>query len=231
MAGGGSTLVLPVLILSGMPSPIANATNRVAILFQNIFGVQRFHKHGKLEIRSIIPISIAAVLGSICGSILVSRIKTAEFDKILGIVFIFVLIAMLSHRNKSTGKKRDLPRWLECLIFFGVGFYGGFVQVGVGFILLATLNLVEDFDLIRANAAKVFIVLIYTIPVVIVFSVTGKIIWIYGLILAIGNSIGAILGVRAAVKGGEKVIKLVLTTAIVIACLKLFGVFSLLGFG
>jgi uncharacterized protein len=229
LAGGGSILVLPVLILTGIPSPIANATNRVAILFQNLIAVNRFHKHGKLEFKSVTNITIASIIGAIVGSLLVINIKSADFDKILGIILIFVLLLMLRHKKKSRRNSNKLPKWLEFIIFLAVGFYGGFIQVGIGFILLATLNLVEDYDLIRANAVKVFIVLCYTVFVVIVFTLNDKIIWKYGLILAVGNSLGAYTGVKVAIKGGERIVKIVLSVAIVIACLKLFGFFNLLG--
>ena len=103
------------------------------------------------------------------------------------------------------------------------------IQVGVGFIFLATLNLVEEFDLIKANAVKVFIVMSYTVFVVIIFAFSGKVIWKYGLVLAAGNSVGAFIGVKAAITRGEKFVKIVLTVAVIIACLKLFGVFKLIG--
>lgn len=227
LAGGGSTLVLPVLILAGIPSNIANATNRIAILFQNLIGVNRFHKHGKLDLSSVKHITIAAILGAIAGSTIVTKINSTDFDKILGFIFIFVLILMLRSKKTPSEERKKLPCWLEFIIFLAVGFYGGFVQVGIGFVLLASLNLIEDYDLIRANAIKVFIVLCYTIFVVIIFAVNGTIIWKYGLILAAGNSLGAYFGVKTAIKGGEKIVKVILTIAICIACLKLFGFFTL----
>jgi uncharacterized membrane protein YfcA len=227
LAGGGSTLVLPVLILAGIPSTTANATNRIAILFQNMIGVNRFHKYGKLEINSVIHITIASIIGAIAGSAIVSKISSVDFDKILGIIFIFVLILMLRSKRTNSQERKKLPQWLEFLIFLLVGFYGGFVQVGIGFVLLATLNLIEDYDLIRANAIKVFIVLCYTIFAVVIFALNGKMLWKYGLILAVGNSLGAYIGVKVAIRGGEKIVKLILTIAIVIACLKLFGFFNL----
>lgn len=229
LAGGGSILVLPILILAGLPSPIANATNRVAILLQNITGTARFHKHGKLHVKPVIHITIAASIGAIIGSLFAIKLESEVFDKILGIVFIFILILMLTPRKK---KKRvnSLPCWLEFLIFLAVGFYGGFIQAGIGFILLATLNLVEHFSLVKANAVKVFIVMCYTFFAVIVFAISGKIIWLYGITLAIGNIIGAWIGVHSAVKKGDKIVRIVLTAAIIAACLKLFGVFKLLGF-
>ena len=101
--------------------------------------------------------------------------------------------------------------------------------MGVGFILLATLNLIENYDLVNANAVKVFIVLCYTVFAVIIFAISGKILWLHGLILALGNSLGAYLGVKAAIKKGEKAVKIVLAVAITIACLKLFGILKLIG--
>ncbi|MBN2461016.1 MAG: sulfite exporter TauE/SafE family protein [Candidatus Cloacimonetes bacterium] len=229
LAGGGSVLVLPVLILAGLPSPIANATNRVAILLQNITGSYRFHAYKKLEIKPVIHIALAAIVGSIAGSLFAVRIDSALFDKILGIIFIFILLLILRSKKNHTRVRANLPRWIEILIFLGVGFYGGFIQVGVGFIFLATLNLIEDFDLVRANAVKVFIVMCYTFFAVLIFTINGMIIWKYGLILALGNILGAFIGVRTAVKKGETVIKVVLAVAIIAACMKLFGVFSLIG--
>jgi len=229
LAGGGSVLVLPVLILSGIPSPIANATNRVAILIQNITGSYNFHKHQILDVKPVFHITIAAVLGAIIGSFFAVKLTSEIFDKILGIVFLFILVIMLRPHKQKNRFTKVLPKWLEFLIFLVVGFYGGFIQAGVGFIFLATLNLIEEFSLIKANAVKVFIIMCYTLFAVLIFAISGKIIWKYGLILSAGNLIGAYIGVKAAIKKGEKFVKLVLTVAIFIACLKLFGIMKLIG--
>lgn len=229
LAGGGSALVLPVLIMAGIPSPIANATNRVAILLQNATGTYRFHKHNLLNVRNIAHITIATIIGAISGSIIVVNIPSLYYDKILAVVFVVILIVMLRPQKNSSTITKRLPRWLEFIIFLIVGFYGGLIQVGVGFVFLATLNLVEEFDLIKANAVKVFMIMCYTIFVVIIFTISGKVIWKYALILSVGNMIGAFIGVKAAISGGEKLVKIILTIAILIACLKLFGVFKLLG--
>ncbi len=228
LAGGGSILALPVLILAGLPSPLANATNRVAILLQNIIGCGKFHRHGLLQVRPVIHITIAASMGAIAGSLLAVKISSALFDKILGVIFIFVLFMLLRPKRKSSATK-SLPPWLEMLIFLLVGFYGGFVQAGVGFIFLATLNLIERYNLVQANAVKVFIIMCYTGFAVIVFAISGKILWKYGLVLAAGNMIGAWLGVHFAVRNGDRIVRIVLTVAIIIACLKLFGGLQLIG--
>ncbi|MDP8315583.1 MAG: sulfite exporter TauE/SafE family protein [Candidatus Celaenobacter antarcticus] len=229
LAGGGSTLTLPILILLGLPSPIANATNRVAILFQNIVGTARFAKYKELEVKPVIHITIAAIIGAIIGSLFAVDISTKVFDKLLGMMLILILVLIFKPKRKANTARRSLPKWLEVLIFFCVGLYGGFIQVGVGFILLATLNLVEDFNLIRANAVKVFIVMCYTFFAVIVFAASDKIIWHYGLLLAAGNILGAFIGVHAAVKKGAGFVKIVITIAVIVACMKLFGIFKFIG--
>jgi len=229
LAGGGSTLTLPVLILLGLPSPIANATNRVAILLQNIVATARFKKYKELEVKPVIHITIAAIVGAIVGSLFAVDISSQVFDKVLGVALILILVLIFKPKRKVSAERKSIPKWLEILIFFCVGLYGGFIQTGVGFIFLATLNLVEDFNLIRANAVKVFIVMCYTFFAVIVFAVSDKIMWHYGLLLAAGNILGAFIGVRTAVKKGSGFVKVVITIAVIVACLKLFGIFKLLG--
>ncbi|MEA3499524.1 MAG: sulfite exporter TauE/SafE family protein [Candidatus Marinimicrobia bacterium] len=226
LAGGGSTLTLPVLILAGLPSPIANATNRVGILFQTGMATSRFKKHKQLEVKPYIHITVAAIIGAIIGSLFVVNISSQIFDKLLGIVLIFIMIMILIPRSKMNNT-HTIPKWVEILIFLGVGFYGGFVQAGIGFIFLITLNFVEKFSLLKANAIKVFIIFCYTVFTIIIFQFSGKIVWSYGLLLATGNMIGAYIGVKSAIEGGEKLIKIVISTAIILASMKLFGVFAL----
>jgi hypothetical protein len=227
LAGGGSTLTLAALTFAGLPSPVANATNRVAIFFQTGVATLKFKKHDKLRIKPILHITAAAIVGAIVGSLFAVNISSEAFDIVLGIVFIFILIMMLRPKNNSENSRTSLPKWAELLIFSGVGLYGGFVQAGVGFIFLATLNLVESFNLVKANAAKVFIVLCYTVFSLIVFASSGKIMWGYGLLLAAGNVIGAYIGAASAIKKGEQIVKIVLAIAIAFACLKLFGVIQI----
>jgi uncharacterized membrane protein YfcA len=227
LAGGGSVLTLPVLIMAGLPSPVANATNRVAILLQNITATSRFKAHGALVVKPVIHITIAAVLGAVLGSLFAVKISSALFDKILGVVFIIILIMVIRPKSKQTPMK--LPRWLECIIFFGVGMYGGFIQAGVGFIFLATLALVERQNLVQANAIKVFIVMCYTLFAVVIFALAGKILWVHGFVLAAGTILGAWLGVHSAIKKGESLVRIVLVVAVLIACAKLFGLLALIG--
>jgi len=224
LAGGGSALVMPLLIFAGLESPVANATNRIALLFQNISGVYSFNKHEKYKLRPLGHVLIATIIGGIAGSLLAVKINSEFFDKVIAVSLAFVVVMMLKPQKKSLYESNKLPAWIEFIIFLLIGFYGGFIQIGVGFILLASLNLLERMELIKANAVKVLIVLAYTIFSVAIFAISGMIVWKYALILSAGNMIGSYIGVRTAVSKGEKFIKIVIVIALIISVIKLLKI-------
>lgn len=230
LAGGGSTLTLTALIFFGLDSGVANATNRIGILIQNAAGVYNFNKHLDLkkEVLAKIHIFIMAICGGIIGSFFAAEIESHIFDKIIVGVFIFLLVLMILPKSNRNNNKKKIPFWIESLIFLIVGLYGGFIQVGIGFILLASLNLIESYDLVKANAIKLVIVLFYTIPVVVVFAFKSEIVWQYGLMLGSGTILGSYIGVKAAIKKGAKVVKIVLILAMLLAIFKLIGGFQFL---
>lgn len=227
LAGGGSTLTIPVLILAGVPANLANTTNRIAIWFQTGVASAKFHKKGKLSIKPYIHITISAIIGAVIGSFYAIEINSANFEKVLSVIFVLILILMFKPKKFQDKVAKKIPKWAECLIFLLVGLYGGFIQAGVGFIFLASLNLVEKSNLVEANATKSFIIFVYTTFAFIIFIISGKIMWKLGLLLTCGNVTGAYIGVNTAIKGGEKVIRIVIVIAVVLAILKMFDVIKI----
>ncbi len=226
-AGGGSSVTLPTLIFMGLDGALANGTNRVAILIQNIFAVSSFKKSNFHAFGKSMKYAVFTLPGAIVGAILATKVNNLLFQRILAVVLIFIVSSMfLTHTYKKRQKSSKIHENLFIYpALFGIGFYGGFIQAGVGFLFMAALYHLSKFDLIRVNMHKVFIILIYTIPAIIIFMSTGNIDWKLGLILAAGNALGGWWGARIAVKGGEKVIRLILAVAILIMAIKLFGVF------
>ena len=226
-AGGGSSLTLPMLIFLGLDGALANGTNRVAIFVQNAFAVASFRKREFHEFKLSGKLSLLTLPGAIIGAILATKISGFLFERILGVVLIFVVISMFFSKNYANGN-RDQEKhtnWLIYPVLFGIGFYGGFLQVGVGFMFMAALYYLLNLDLIRVNMHKVFIVLIYTIPALMIFLVTGNINWKFGLTLGAGSGLGAWFGAHASVKGGEKLIRIILAIAILVMAFKLFNLF------
>ncbi len=222
MAGGGSALTLPLLIFLGLDSGIANGTNRLAILIQNIFAVWSFKREQYSEFKQSTLFALATLPGAIIGAIAAVQITDYWFRKILAVVIIFVIISLVLPRPNHKINKDKTGGLGLYIALFGIGFYGGFIQAGVGFILMAALVYLAQLDLVRVNMHKVFIVLIYTIPALAIFAFTGKVDWLLGITLAAGNGLGGWLAARLAVKRGEKTIKIVLMFVFALMAIKLF---------
>jgi uncharacterized membrane protein YfcA len=226
-AGGGSSLTLPTLIFMGLDAAAANGTNRIGLIIQNIFAVSSFKKNKVQDFKQSSFLALFTLPGAVIGAFVATQVSNILFQRILGGVLIFIVLSMFfSHSYKSENKKLQMKKsWLLYPALIGIGFYGGFLQVGVGFLFMAALYHLLRVNLVRVNMHKVFIILIYTIPAFVIFLCTDNVNWKYGLVLAAGNGIGGWWGAHAAVKGGDKIIRIILAIAIIIMSVKLFGLF------
>jgi uncharacterized membrane protein YfcA len=226
MAGGGSLLSLPMLIFLGLPPSIANGTNRVAILIQNIFSTAGFRSKGIKTFPYSIYFGISAMIGAIIGAQIAIDIKGEVFNKILAIIMVFVVVYLVI--NRKTRYEDLIERisgkhlWISIILFFFVGIYGGFIQAGTGFLILLVLSGVNQFSLVKSNAIKVIVALIYTISALSIFILNDQVNWKYGLILAIGNASGGWIASRWSVKKGDGIVKIFLIIMVVIMAIKLW---------
>ncbi len=226
VAGGGSLLSLPVLIFLGLPPVMANATNRVAILFQNAFAVRGFQSKGVNAFPYAYWLSGSALVGAVVGAKLVVEIDGELFNKILAVVMIAVIAVTVFKPLKSvdsSGEKLS-PRAqvIGTIAFFFVGVYGGFIQAGVGFLVIAVLSSINNFSLVKTNSAKVFVIMIYSVAALAVFIYEDVIHWTYGLVLAVGNSAGGWFGSRWQVDKGDQYVRIFLIVAVSIMAVKLW---------
>jgi len=227
LAGGGSSLTLPVLIFLGLDASVANGTNRVAIIIQNISAVHSFKKENYIDSKLSLKLAVLTLPGAIIGAVAAIKISNQTFETILGLVMIGVIVSLLIPMPKqkysdSDSKLKTIPMFLS---MFAIGFYGAFIQVGVGFLLMAALHYLMKLDLVRVNMHKVFIVLIFTIPALILFIITDNVNWPMAVSLSIGNAFGAWWSAKISVRKGEKFIKMILIVAVLIMALKLLKVF------
>lgn len=225
LAGGGSLLTLPLLIFLGLPPNVANGTNRVAIFIQNIFGSAGYKSKGYNTFPFSIYFGISALIGAVIGAKLAIDIKGDVFNKILAVVMLIVVVFIVK-RPKDVGlipEKLDKKHlWISNIVFFFIGIYGGFIQAGTGFLILLALNSINKFSLLKSNATKTVVVLIYTLSALITFAYYGKVNWQYGLFLALGGATGAWFASRWSVKKGDKVIRIFLIVIVFFMSIKLW---------
>ena len=225
IAGGGSLVTLPIMIFMGLPSTVANATNRVAILISGAVAVKGFHSKGVSVFPYSIWVSISACFGAAIGAYFAVEIDNQVFNRVLAIMMVIVMILTVfkpfqqSSGLESFSKGKTI---LSIIIFFFLGIYGGFIQAGVGFLVIATLTGVHGLNMAKTNSIKVFVITIYTIIAMIIFIYEDKIRWDYGLTLALGNSIGAWVASRWSVNKDDKLIRGILLVAVFALAVKLW---------
>lgn len=225
IGGGGSLFSVPILTFMGIPITIANATSRVALLFQNVFAVGGFKSKGvELPWPYSLYLGLASLGGGLIGSLVASQVPDAIFTKVFVIVMILAVILIIYDPFKSKGQERlDFrSKVIGTICFFFLGIYGGFIQAGIGFLVIAVLALVNNLTLVKSNYVKVFAAIVYTGVSVIVFAFQGKILWVTGLVLAIGHALGGWYASRWSVTAGEVWIKRVMIISIIGMAIKLW---------
>jgi uncharacterized membrane protein YfcA len=219
VAGGGSFLTLPILIFLGLPAVVANGTNRLAIVVQSAGAVWGFNQYGLLDWRSWLWASIPAAVGSIVGTWGALLISDEAFKKVLALVMVAVTLWTLwdplADRRAGSGSARSLGGPALGLGFFLIGIYGGFVQAGVGFLILAVTTL-AGLDLIRGNAVKALCVLLFTTISLAMFLWQGKVDWPMGAALAAGTFVGGLAGVRLTVLKGQAWVRGIVTATVLL---------------
>ncbi|PIC95377.1 hypothetical protein CSV69_11695 [Sporosarcina sp. P26b] len=227
VSAGGSMLTLPILIFMGLPSSTANGTNRIGIIVQNISAMMHFRKNNLFDWKLGLILSFPAVIGSIYGANLAIDLSDKIFNNTLGI-FMLIIIVLLTVKPQRYLKKVKIQSnvlriTLIIVAFLIVGFYGGFIQAGVGFIIIiALLLLYPNKTLVEMHSIKTFVITIYLLISTFVFIINGNVNWTFAIVLALGSAIGGNLGGRFASKVPEKVLQTILIAVVSIISIKLF---------
>jgi hypothetical protein len=225
IAGGGSLLTVPVIVFMGLPGPVANGTNRVAIIAQSIAASGAFFRSGLSDFRLSMTLSVAASIGAYFGAKMGVGLDGAAFNYVVAAVMIAVMALMALGEDKSkprpdaSSKAKNLA--LGHILMAGAGVWGGFIQIGVGFLMMPILYRVMGLDLVRVNMHKVFIALVFTTVALLVFAAEVPIAWDAGIALAIGNAVGGWMGAHATMKRGERFIKRALIAVLAAMAVKL----------
>ncbi|UCD65265.1 MAG: sulfite exporter TauE/SafE family protein [Candidatus Zixiibacteriota bacterium] len=230
-AGSGSLITLPILIFLGLPANVANGTNRVAIIMQNVTAVGSFSQQKVLDYRRGLILAIPTVLGALVGAQIAVSLDAETMKRVIGALMLVMLVIVLFRPRQwlegHPGRLAARPGWTQMLIFFAIGIHGGFIQAGVGIFLLAGLVLSAGYELVRANAVKLLIVLCFTPLALIIFLAHDQVQWYAGLILGIGNMAGAWVASRMAVRRGAVFARYVLIVVLVTASTVLLGLSDL----
>ena len=222
VAGGGSLLTVPLLVMLGLPGGVANGTNRVGILLQSLAAAWRFRAHGALRMRDVLPVFLPVAFGSVIGAVLVGYVTDTTFERVFGGLMLLLLVPTL----RGVGRVEQSPRHPHpvstALALVVVGLYAGAFQAGVGIPLLSAL-LYLGHDAVRANALKVAVIAFSSLAALPVFAWNQQIAWQPALVLATGFVTGALIGVKLTVLGGDRLVRGALALAVVVLAVHLLS--------
>ena len=225
MAGGGSLLSVPLMVFLGMPGPVANGTNRIAILAQSISSTWVFFRKGMSEFRLSLTLALFTLPGALLGALLGVRLEGVWFNRVLALIMLAVMASMMLQRKSAVTElspdSKPQRYWLTHFLMIGVGFYGGLIQVGIGFIIMPILHRVMGLDLLRVNMHKVLLIVPFTILSLVVYASRVDIRWTAGLFLALGMAAGGWLSTHLMIRKGERLIKIIFNLALLVMVIKL----------
>jgi len=227
-AGSGTAINYFLFNMLGIPMSTANGTVRLGVIMQSIANSIQFYKNDKLEIVKGLFISIPVTVGSVLGAELAINLDRQLFDKANGVVMLFMLFLLFYNPDRWIKGKRAISsnkvNILHLVIYFIIGVYGGFVHMGVGIFLMLAFVWISGYDLVRAAALKMFVVLIYTPFVFVVFILNHQVGYLLGFVTGLGNLFGGLLAARLALRKGPEFIRWFLVFVLTIFSLKLFGI-------
>ena len=223
IAGGGSMLTLPALMMLGMPADVANATNRVGVLMQSLAGAKGFRDQGRLDSRAILPVLVPTGAGSLAGALLASYMPVSLLEPVLLGTMVTMALVMVLRPETVVPPEGSAPfalseRPLAGVGLFLAGLYGGFIQAGVGFILIAALAGGLRYDLVRTNALIAVCTAVFSGIALLIFALRGQVWWIPGAVLAIGSIVGALVSVRFAINVSQNTLKWMLFGMVSLTC-------------
>ena len=222
LAGSGSLITLPLLIVLGLPANVANGTNRVGILVQSLVSVATFRNHGAMPRVGVAKVVVPSVLGAAAGAALAVDLDETILERTIGVLMLVMLAIVIARPRRwleshETGHEQSV--WVQAPIFFAIGAYGGFIQAGVGIFLLAGLVLAGGFTLVGGNAVKNLIVLIFTVAALAVFVANDQVRWGLGALLAAGSAAGAWAATRMAIARGAPFVRAFLIAILALSAL------------
>jgi uncharacterized membrane protein YfcA len=229
-AGSGTAINYFLFNMLGMPMSTANGTVRLGVIMQSVANSIQFYKKDKLDIVKGLFISIPVTIGSILGAEIAINLDRDIFDKVNGIVMLFMLFLLFYNPDRWIQGKRTISskkaHYWHLVIYFIIGIYGGFVHIGVGIFLMMAFVWISGYDLVKAAALKMFVVLVYTPFVFVVFILNHQVEYLIGFVTGVGNLFGGMLAAGLAIKWGPGFIRWLLVIVLSVFSLKLFGIIN-----
>jgi uncharacterized membrane protein YfcA len=228
VSGGGGLLQLPALFLAlpGAEPVQVLGTNKVSSVVGTAAATATYARKAPPDVRTALPMVVAAVTGSVLGAVTASRLPAEVFRPV--IVVLLVAVWLWTLLNPRMGRVQDL-RWqgrrrhyaVATLAGLVIGFYDGLLGPGTGSFLLIVLVGVLGYSFLNASSTAKVVNLGTNLAAIVVFGLTGSVLWLLGLLMGVCNALGAFMGARMAIRRGSEFVRLVFLAVVGVLILRL----------
>lgn len=229
LAGNGSAITLTILTeVLGLPPNVANGTNRIGIASQSVASSWVFYRKGMIDWRKNWLLLTLTTTGALAGAWAAVSVSNEQFKTVFSYLMVFMLFVLLVKPERwlrETDFEHQQSLWVSVPAFLALGFYGGFIQMGMGIFFLAVMVLGARYSLLDANVAKALMVAVYTLLAILLFQGKGLIDWKIGGLMAIGQTIGGWATAHFAANSptANRWAHRLLVVIVLVAVVKLFG--------
>lgn len=219
LAGGGSFMTVPLLIFTGLEPTVANATNRLAVWIQCFFGTRKLYRMGYFPRNYCFKVVVPLSAGTVLGAYLLTVMPDDTFRKYFA--FFMVLMTLVTFLKPVSKEQRPDVEFtaksltVNYIIYFFIGIYIGFIQAGVGFMIIAA-SVISGLGMVRANAVKMFLNFAAATISLAIFIYAGKVLLLPALAMGAGMSFSAVIASGMSVKVSEVFLKRLVSAVIVI---------------
>jgi uncharacterized membrane protein YfcA len=228
VTGGGGLVQLPSLLIAmpnGSPAD-ALGTNKLSSIIGTSAAAATYLRNTRIDLRTALPMAVAAFIGSGLGALLASRIPAASFRPIILVMLIGVWL--WTWLKPAMGTVEQL-RWegqrrhygVAIIAGLGIGFYDGLIGPGTGSFLLIVLVAGLGLSFLKASATAKIVNVGTNIAALIVFGITGSVLWLLGLLMGACNLVGAVIGARTAIAKGSEFVRRVFLVVVALLILRL----------
>ncbi len=223
MAGGGGLLTLPALLVAGLPVPLAVGTNKGQAVFGSGAALLAFWRADRLEPQRIPLLFFSGFAGSLGGAWAVTLLSPALLKPVVLVLLVLVAGALALRPSMGALQRKvgGRPMLRSVAIGAAIGAYDGFLGPGTGtFLILAFVTWLGD-DLVGASAHAKVVNFASNLAALLLFAAKGLVRWELALPMAVAQALGATLGARLALRGGDQVLRWVVLAVVTALALKL----------
>jgi uncharacterized membrane protein YfcA len=222
IAGGGTLITFPVLVLFGTPPIIANATSTLALVIGTVGSAYSYR--GQIAavqpwLQRFVPVSL---LGGLLGSILLTRTKEESFAKMVPFLLLFATVVFLAQgafrrfagfagKTETATAPHHRAVWIAVLFQFLVAVYGGYFGAGIGILMLASLGFLGLTNIHEMNGLKTVLSSVINIVAAVYFIYKGLIDWPKASVMTMGAVAGYYLGAHYSQRFPQQRVRQIIT--------------------